>query len=203
MLKKTLVTIAAVLGVLALGFVIVVAMQSSEFSYSRSAKMTAPPEEVFEQVNDFHKWDHWSPWAKMDPNAKNSFEGPTAGEGSKFSWAGNADVGEGSMTIVESKPNERILLKLEFIKPMAGVCDTLFTFEPQGDQTTVTWTMSGKNSFLCKAFSLFMNCDKMVGEQFEKGLASMKAIVEAEPIGEQVASIPSENNQAESKVENE
>jgi hypothetical protein len=207
MLKKTLITIAAVLAVLILGFVIVVAMQPSEFRVSRSAKMSAPANEVFEQVNDFHKWNNWSPWAKLDPNAKNSFDGPTAGEGSIFRWAGNADVGEGAMTITESKPAERVRLKLEFIKPMAGVSDTLFTFQPEGDQTTVTWTMSGENNFMGKAFSLFMDCDKMIGEQFDKGLANMKTIVEAEPTGPQIAASPSAAGTvaatpAESKSEN-
>ena len=191
-LKKNLLAIAGILTALIVGFVVVVAMQPSDFRVSRSAKMTAAPADVFAQVNDFHKWDGWSPWAKMDPNAKNSFEGAPAGEGAIFRWSGNADVGEGAMTITESKAAERVRLKLEFIKPMAGVCDTLFTFEPVGDQTNVTWTMSGKNDFFGKAVSLFMDCDKMVGGQFERGLANMKATVESAPSAEKVAAAESE-----------
>jgi len=179
--KKLLLTIAATIAVLVLGFLIVVAVQPNEFRVSRSAKMAAPPATVFAQVNDYHNWDAWSPWAKLDPNAKVSFEGPTSGTGAKFSWSGNDQVGAGQQTIVESRPDELIRIKLEFEKPFKNTCTAEFTFQPQGDQTVVTWSMFGQNNFLGKAFSLFMNCDKMVGGEFEKGLASMKAIVEAKP----------------------
>ena len=160
---------------------IAASMQPTNFSYSRSATFKATPAAVFEQVNDFHKWDAWSPWSKLDPNAKSTFEGPTSGEGSKFSWDGNNDVGAGSMTIVESKPNDVVRIRLEFFRPMAGVCDTTMKIEPKGDETKLTWTMAGENSFPAKVMSLFMDCEKMVGDQFEKGLSNMKAIVEAEP----------------------
>ena len=179
MVKKILIGVAAAVAVLALGFVAVVAMQPSEFRISRSATMAAPAERVFAQVNDFHKWDAWSPWAKLDPNAKNSFSGPESGEGATFGWSGNDQVGEGKMTITESKPNELVRLKLVFIKPMEDSSDTEFTFKPDGDKTAVTWTMSGTyETFMKKAICMFMNMDKMVGEKFEEGLASMKAIVE-------------------------
>jgi carbon monoxide dehydrogenase subunit G len=160
---------------------VVIAMRPADFKVSRSATFAASPAAVFEQVNDFHKWDAWSPWAQMDPNAKNTFEGPTSGEGAKFSWVGNSDVGEGSMTIVESRPNELVRYRLDFVKPMAGTSDTEMKIEPQGDQTKLTWSMSGKNNFIAKAFGLFVDCEEMVGEQFEKGLASLKSIVEAKP----------------------
>jgi hypothetical protein len=157
----------------------VVAMQPNEFRVSRSATMSAAPAAVFAQVNDFHRWENWSPWVKMDPEAKLSYEGPTSGEGAKFSWDGNSDVGAGSMTIVESQPSERIGIKLDFVRPFAGTSATLFTFEPQGDETKVTWNMAGENNFIAKAIGLVIDCDKMVGEQFEIGLAKMKTIAEA------------------------
>jgi hypothetical protein len=163
------------------GFVVVVAMQPSEFRISRSAAMTAPPADVFAQVNDFHNWEAWSPWAKLDPNAKNTFEGPTAGTGAIFKWAGNSEVGEGGMTITESRPAELVRIKLEFVKPMPGTSDTEFTFKPEGDKTVVTWTMSGHSDFLGKAICLFMNMDKMMGEKFDEGLASMKKVAESAP----------------------
>ncbi len=159
----------------------VIATRPDDFKVSRSATFKASPAAVFEQVNDFHKWDAWSPWAKMDPNAKSTFEGPSSGEGAKFSWAGNSNVGEGNMAIVESKPDEIVRIRLEFIKPFAGTNDVEMKIEPQGDETRLTWSMAGKTNFMTKAIGLFMDCDKMVGDQFEKGLASMKAIVEAEP----------------------
>jgi hypothetical protein len=176
-LKFTLLALVAIIGVLC----IVIATRPSDFKVSRSATFAAAPAAVFEQINDFHKWDAWSPWAKMDPNAKNTFEGPTSGQGAKLSWAGNSDVGEGSMTIVESKPNELVRIRLDFVKPMEGTSDVDMKLEPQGDQTKLIWSMAGKNNFMAKAISLFMDCEKMVGDQFDQGLANMKKIVEAQP----------------------
>ncbi|MEX2142920.1 MAG: SRPBCC family protein [Pirellulales bacterium] len=176
MLKKILLGLAVIIVV----FLIVVALQPSNFRVTRSATMAAPPAVVFAQVNNFHNWRAWSPWEQIDPEMKRSYEGPSAGTGAKYSWVGNSDVGEGSMTITESRPSDLIRIELEFIKPMEGTSDTEFTFEPKGDGTEVTWDMAGKNSFLGKAFCLFMNMDKMIGDQFEEGLANMESVVEAE-----------------------
>ncbi len=173
-LKKTLVALAAIVGVLA----VVVAAQPSDFRVSRSATMVAQPNAVFAQVNDFHKWDAWSPWAKLDPAAKNTFEGPSSGVGASLAWDGNNDVGAGRMTITEAREHELIRIRLEFIRPFAGASTAEFTFQPQGDKTIVTWSMFGEQKFIGKAFSLFMDCDAMMGGEFEKGLANMKAIVE-------------------------
>jgi Polyketide cyclase / dehydrase and lipid transport len=181
MLKKVLLSVATIVAVLVIGFVVVVAMQPSEFHVERSATMDAPAETVFAQINDFHKWDAWSPWLNIDPAAKTSYEGPSAGEGAVFRWAGNADVGEGSMTIVESRPNERVRINLHFIKPFEDTAPTEFVLKGDGNQTTVTWTMDGKNNFLSKVFCLFMSMDKMIGSKYEEGLANMKAIVETAP----------------------
>jgi hypothetical protein len=170
MLIKILIGLGVVIALL----LIVIVTRPADFSVSRSATMAASPAAVYDVVNDFHKWETWSPWAKLDPNCKNDFSGPTSGVGSKFAWDGNSEVGTGNMEIVESVPNDHIKLRLEFVRPFAGVSDTLFTFKPAGDKTDVTWTMSGKNGFMGKAMSLIMNCDKMVGPQFEKGLASME-----------------------------
>jgi Polyketide cyclase / dehydrase and lipid transport len=175
MFIKILVVLAAVL----LVFTGVVAMQPAQYRVVRTATISAPASAVFAQVNDFHKWEAWSPWAKLDPAAKNTFEGPPAGPGAIFRWAGNAKVGEGRMTLIESRPSELVRIKLEFLKPFASTCSTEFGFKPQGDQTAVTWSMAGENNFFAKAFCLFMNMDKMVGGDFEKGLAQMKSVAEA------------------------
>jgi hypothetical protein len=114
----------------------------------------------------------------MDPVCKNTFEGAAAGTGAIFIWAGNKKVGEGRMTITESRPSELIRIKLEFLKPFKATNTAEFTFKSQGNQTLVTWSMSGKNNFMGKAFGLFVNCDKMVGGDFEKGLAAMKSVAE-------------------------
>jgi len=121
-----------------------------------------------------HNWNAWSPWAKLDPNAKQTFAGPQAGEGASFSWAGNSQVGEGRMTIIESKPNELVRYRLEFIKPFAATNQATFRFDGGADGTTVTWAMDGDNGFLAKAFSLVADLDSLVGKDFEKGLANMR-----------------------------
>ena len=177
MLKIILIALVVVV----IGFVLVVAMQPSEFRIVRSATISAAPPAVFTQVNDFHKWEAWSPWAKLDPAAKTTFEGPSAGTGAIFKWAGNKEVGEGSMTITESRPSDLIRIRLEFLKPFAATNTAQFSFNPAGNQTVVTWSMEGRNNFIAKAVCLFMNMDKMLGGQFEKGLANMKSIVEAPP----------------------
>jgi hypothetical protein len=174
LLKRILFVFLALIAVL----LVVIAIQPSDFRVSRSATMAAPPAAIFEQVNDLHKWDAWSPWAKLDPNAKNSFEGPSTGEGSILRWDGNSDVGAGSMTILESEPNERVRIKLDFIRPFEGTSDVEFMLKPEGDQTAVTWSMAGKNNFIAKAISLVMDCEKMIGDSYDQGLANIKKIVE-------------------------
>jgi hypothetical protein len=159
-------------------FIIVVAMQPDDFSVRRSAAIAAPAPAVFAQVNDLHRWDAWSPWARLDPAAKKIFEGPSAGPGAAFAWAGNNQIGEGRMTITESRPNELVRFRLEFLKPFRATNAAEFTFRPESGRTVVTWTMSGPSNFISKAIGLFIDCDKMVGGQFEQGLANMKAMVE-------------------------
>lgn len=178
-LLKLLFVMAALFAVLCA----IIAMQPGEFSVTRTATMAAAPAAVFEQVNTLSNWEAWSPWAEKDPNAKITYEGPSSGQGSKFSWNGNADVGAGSMTITESKPSELVRLQLAFVRPMEGKCDVEFAFKPEGDQTAVSWTMSGENNFIAKAVSLVMDCDAMIGSDFEKGLANIKSVVEEKPAG--------------------
>ena len=175
MLKIILIALAVIVVV----FVAIVAVQPSDFRISRSATIAAPPEAVFAQVNGLHNWEAWSPWAKLDSAAKSTYEGPAAGVGAAFTWAGNNKVGEGRMTITESRPNESVRFKLDFLKPFKATNTAEFTFKPEGIQTAVTWSMYGKNSFIGKAVGLFINCDKMVGGQFEQGLAQMKSLAEA------------------------
>jgi len=178
MRKKLFIGLGAFVALLVV-FLIVVAMQPSDFRISRSLAMSALPAVVFPHVNELKKWQPWSPWMKLDPNAKSTFEGPEGGKGAAMTWAGNNEVGEGKMTIIESKPNELVRFRLEFYKPMAGTSEAEFTFKPEGNQTVVTWSMSGQNNFIAKAMCMVMNMDRMVGGEFEKGFASIKAIVDA------------------------
>jgi uncharacterized protein YndB with AHSA1/START domain len=174
-----LIKISIALAVIVVGLVVVVAMRPSEFRVSRTATMSAPAPAVFAQVNDFHNWEAWNPWGKVDPGMKQTFEGAAAGRGAIYTWAGNGEVGEGRMILTESRPSDLIKIDMEFRKPFAGASTAEFTFKPEGSQTTVTWAMTGKNNFTAKAIGLVMNMDKMIGDQFEKGLADMKSVVEA------------------------
>ena len=162
-----------------LSLLVVALGQPKHFRVERSSVMNAPAAVVFAEVNDLQRWGAWSPWAKMDPTCLYSFEGPQAGVGSTASWNGNSKVGAGNMTITESRPNEFIALKMNFLKPFKGEATCDFTFSETDEQTRVTWAMHGKNNFLGKVMSVVMNCDKMVGGQYEKGLANLKQIVEA------------------------
>ena len=174
MVKKILIGV----GVVIVLFLIVASFQPDAYQVTRSTSIAASPADVFAQVNDLHRMNEWSPWLKPDPQAQTSYEGAPAGEGAMFSWAGNSQVGEGRMTIVESRPNELVRIKLECIKPFESTADTEFTFQPEGDQTVVTWSMAGENNFVSKMMCVFISMDSMIGEQFELGLATMKSRVE-------------------------
>lgn len=177
MLKMILISLAVIIAV----FIVVVALQPKEFRVARSATMSAPPSAVFAEVNDFHKWEAWNPWGKIDPAMKQTYEGAPAGVGAIYTWTSNHEVGEGRMTITESRPSDLIRIKLEFYKPFAATNMAEFTFTPDGDRTVVTWSMTGEKNFMAKAIHLFVSMDRMIGGQFEKGLAEMKAITEAPP----------------------
>jgi uncharacterized protein YndB with AHSA1/START domain len=176
MFKKILIGLVLLVG----AFAAVVAMQPSDFAVSRTAKIAAPPQDVFGHVNNLKKWDAWSPWAKLDPNAKVAFEGPEAGKGAAFSWSGNEQIGVGRMTVAESRPAELVALDVAFTEPMEGKSTSEFAFKPDGNQTEVTWTMRGHNNFVGKAFCLIMNGEKMMGGEMEKGLANLKAVAEGQ-----------------------
>ena len=175
MFKKILIGLAVVIVI----FVVVVALQPAEFHVERSVVIAAPTAQVFPHTNDLRKMQEWSPWKELDPNARYTFGEPSAGVGATMSWAGNSQAGEGRQTIVESRANERVGIKLEFIKPFESTCATAFDLKAEGNQTKVTWSMSGTNGFISKAFCLVMSQDKMIGEPFEKGLTSLKAMVES------------------------
>jgi opacity protein-like surface antigen len=179
MLKKILLGALLAIVLIAVVFSVVVAMQPPHYQIERSTTINAPQAVVFAQVNDFHKWEAWSPWMKIDPAMKSTYSGSASGNGAMYSWAGNSDVGEGRMTITESRPSDLIKIKLDFLKPFAATNATEFNFTSQGDQTVVKWNMSGEKNFLMKAFTLIMDMDKMIGNDFEKGLSQLKTVSES------------------------
>jgi len=172
MLTTILIIVAALIIILA----IFISTRPNSFAVKRSITIPAPPATVFPHVNDLHLWQAWSPWAKLDPNAKSTFTGAPSGIGASMSWAGNNKIGEGKMTITDSRPNESIRFNLEFFKPFKATNTAEFTLQSQGSGTLVTWNMSGKNNFMGKLFSLLINCDKMIGGQFDQGLASLSEV---------------------------
>jgi hypothetical protein len=165
--------------VVIVAFLAIVALQPSNFHIERSTAISAAPADIFPHLNDLKKMNDWSPWTKLDPAAKFTYEGPASGNGAAVAWAGNNQVGEGRQTIIESRAGELVRTRLDFKKPFESSCNAELKLKPQGAQTVVTWSMSGENNFFSKAFCLFMSQDKMIGQPFEQGLANLKTVVEA------------------------
>ncbi len=174
MLKKILLGVIAVIAILA----IVVYVQPAEFTIERTANFQASDSLVYSQINDFRNWDSWSPWAKIDTNMTVTYDGPVLGTGSQYMWKGNSEAGSGKMMIIGSIPSSYIEIQLDFYEPMPSSNTMIFTISGDSTQSSVTWTMTGTNDYMGKAFNLFFNIEKMVGADFEKGLASLKEIVE-------------------------
>ena len=176
MLRNILIAVAAVVVVL----LVVIATRPPTYRVSRSTNVAGPPSVVYAQVVDFHRWDAWSPWAKLDPSAKVTYAGPASGPGAAYAWSGNDKVGEGKMLITGVKQNEEVNIKLDFIKPFEATSLTGFALEPTSGGTKVTWMMSGENNFVMKGMSLFHDMDADIGKDFDRGLASLKAVSETE-----------------------
>ena len=170
--------IGIVVLVLVVALLAFIATRPSGFHIERSAQVNAPADVVHSIINDLRQWEKWSPYDKRDPAMKKTFEGPSAGPGAKYAWSGNNQVGEGRMTILESKPGELVSMKLEFIRPFTGTNEVNFILVPSGNGTRVTWAMDGKYHFMAKAMSLVMDMDKMVGKDFEQGLANLDTVAQ-------------------------
>jgi uncharacterized protein YndB with AHSA1/START domain len=169
-----------IVGLVVLFVLVVLAVASTRpdtFRIQRSITINTPPDRVFPHINDFRKWDSWSPWEKMDPNLQRTHSGEPGGKGAIYAWQGNSQVGSGRMEILESTPPSRIQIKLDFLKPFEAHNQAEFKMEGAGP-TTVIWTMSGPQAFPMKVMGVFMSMDSMVGKDFEKGLASLKAVAE-------------------------
>lgn len=174
MLKK----IAIAVVVLVAGVLGFAATKPDTFRIERSATIKAKPEAVYALIHDFHKWEAWSPWEKMDPAMKRSFSGPAQGKGAVYTWDGNDHAGAGSMEIKAAEASKHVGIDLSFTRPMQSASQVDFNLEPQGETTKVTWAMSGPMPFVSKVMCVFMDMDKMIGPDFEKGLAAMKTAAE-------------------------
>jgi uncharacterized protein YndB with AHSA1/START domain len=171
-------TIALVVVVIIAGILIFAVTKPDTFRVERSAVINAPPEKVFPLIDDFKRWDVWSPWEKKDPAMKRTFGPVTSGKGAHYAWEGNGDVGQGSMDITDSVAPSRIALKLDFVKPFEGHNTVAFALVPKGAATEVSWTMSGPAPFMSKVMQVFVNMDSMIGKDFEAGLANLKTAAE-------------------------
>jgi uncharacterized protein YndB with AHSA1/START domain len=171
--------ILRVVGGIVIAVIAVVATQPGAYKVTRTATIAASPEAVFNLIDDFHQWEGWSPWAKLDPAMKTTYSGAPAGPGAKYHWLGNKEVGEGRMTILSTEPPNVVKVNLEFIKPFESESITTFTLAPEGTGTRVEWAMEGNSSFMMKAFMLFTSMDSTVGPDFERGLSQMKQLAEA------------------------
>ena len=169
--------IIIVLAVL-IGFYLYAKDRPDTFRLERSIVVGASPEKVFSLVNDFHSWAGWSPWEKLDPNMKRSYTGTPSGLGTKYAWEGKGQAGSGSMEITASVPSSSIAIDLNFLKPFKARNLTEFIFTPKDGGTEVLWAMSGSLNFMMKVMHIFMNMDKVVGKDFEQGLANLKQLAE-------------------------
>lgn len=172
---KALIALAAIIAVL----VVVVAMQPSTFAVERSTDIRAPADVIYAHIENLRSLNTWSPWSKMDPQMRITYEGPEAGVGASSSWDG-PKIGRGRMTITAAKADQEVDLRLEFLAPMRATNRAIFALTPADNATRVTWRMEGTNGFIGKAFALFMNLDKTVGEDFERGLGALKLLAEAD-----------------------
>lgn len=170
--------IVIVLVVLIAGILIYAATKPDTFTVQRSASIKAPPEKIFPLINDYRNWASWSPYETKDPAMKRTFGATTVGKGATYAWDGNKEVGQGSMEIQESVPSSSVRIKLDFMKPFEAHNMVDFILEPQGDTTKVSWNMRGPAPFISKVMQVFINMDKMVGRDFEAGLANLKAVAE-------------------------
>jgi hypothetical protein len=171
-------SIAIIIVTVVVVVLVVAAFRPDSFRIERSASIKAPPETIFPLINDFHRWEAWSPWEKIDPAVKRTYSGAEGGKGAVYEWQGNRNVGQGRMEIVESTPSSRMLIKIDFLVPFEAHNTVEFTVNTQGDSSTVTQAMYGPCNFTSKLMGLFFSMEKMVGPKYDEGLASLKAIAE-------------------------
>ena len=171
-------TVLFVLAAVIVLVLIIAANRPDAFRIERRATIQAPPAVVYAKLADFHAWAEWSPWEKLDPAMQRSFSGPAQGMGAIYAWEGNKQVGAGRMEITDASPSARLVIKLEFFRPWKATNTSEFSLGEQGGSTTVLWAMLGPQPFMSKLMGMFMNFDKMVGKDFEAGLAQLKAACE-------------------------
>jgi hypothetical protein len=173
-----MVVVFGIVIILVAAILILALTKPDSFNVQRTTAINAPPEKILPLIEDFHSWASWSPWENVDPNMKKTYTGAAAGKGAVYEWEGNMAVGKGRMEITEVIPNSAVTIKLDFEKPMEGHNIAKFSLAASGGTTNVTWAMSGPSNFMSKMMQVFMSMDKMIGKQFETGLANLKTAAE-------------------------
>lgn len=153
-------------------------MAADTYSVQRSVTIDASPARIYDQIVNFHNWTSWSPWEDIDPALHRTYSGPESGTGAVYDWSGNRKAGRGRMQIIDVTASERVQIALVFEKPWKALNDTVFTIAPEGSGSRVTWSMTGKNTLMTKVMGIFRSMDKLLGPDFEKGLARLKATAE-------------------------
>ena len=179
MLKKIALTLLAVVSLAVVAILVLASTRPATYHVERSISTNAAPQAVFDVINDFHRFAEWSPWQKLDPAMKVTFDGPPIGVGSSLAWKGNRDAGAGRMTITEEAPPGSLTQKLEFLEPWKSTCSVRFDLAAEGEGSRITWNMDGDLDFMSKVMSVFASMDQMIGKDFEAGLASLKQVAEA------------------------
>jgi hypothetical protein len=200
MLKRIAITLFLVITVAVVAVLSIAATRPATFHVERSLAIAAPSEAVFAVVNDMHRFHEWSPWQKLDPTMKITYDGPSSGVGASYSWVGNKDVGEGRMTITDATPPGSVTQKLEFLKPFESTCAVRYTIASDGQGSRVTWGIDGNNNYMSKVMSLFVSMDSMMGKDFESGLANLKQLAEAEPAPAETPAAPAAAGKASTKA---
>jgi hypothetical protein len=176
---KTIAIVAVLLLVVVVGAVLAYAATKPDvFHVQRAASIKAPPDKIFPLINDFRSWASWSPYERKDPAMKKTYGGAATGKGAIYEWDGDRNVGSGRIEITDASPPNRVAIKLDMIKPLAASNRVEFTLQPRGDTTNVTWAMNGHTPYLAKIMHVFLDVDRMVGQDFETGLANLKALAE-------------------------
>lgn len=171
--------ILALIGLVIAGVLLVAALRPNHFRLQRTATIASSPEAIYAELEDLRRWQTWSPWEDIDPALRRTYSGPATGTGSVYEWASdNAKAGEGRMTITEARVPSKLVIQLDFIKPIRATNTAEFTLQAQDGGTVVTWAMYGPSPFVSRLFGLIFNMDKMIGADFEKGLSRLKALTE-------------------------
>jgi hypothetical protein len=178
-MPNMLIAIAIGAGVLIAALLVFAATKPGTFRVQRTKSIQAPPDKIFAFINEFRKWGSWSPWEKLDPAMTKTYSGAPSGKGAVYQWSGNSKAGAGRMEITDTTPPCQVTIKLDFLKPFEGHNVAEFTLETKGNSTNVTWAMHGPQNYFLKIMSIFVNMDKMIGKDFEVGLANMKSIAES------------------------